>query len=186
MASRSAGEDGASVTPVCMARASTWAIAVRISSSRASLTVSWPDWSSAWTRSDRFTLPRVSALPSRARSAASSPSIQSGTRRRRSSPLPLTLRKSHVQPWALWVPVAEAKAVIELSTGIPPARLRVCPSHSAPARQALPYRAAGRRTVNHLVGILGKFIRNRGRLKRGAGNLRPNARCPSHGEQVSR
>ena len=58
-------------------------------------------------------LPRAMAAPSVLRRPASSPSIQSGTRRRRSSPLPLTDRNSHPQLCGPDAPLAEAKPVIE-------------------------------------------------------------------------
>ena len=66
------------------------------------------------TRSVRLTLPRAIARPSSARSATSSPSIQSGTRNRRSSPLPLTDRKSQVQECPAPCPLRAANPVIEI------------------------------------------------------------------------
>ncbi len=59
------------------------------------------------------TLPRCTPSRSSARTAGSSPSIQSGSRRRRSRPLPLTDRKSQVQLAPEACPLRLAKPVIE-------------------------------------------------------------------------
>ena len=66
------------------------------------------------TFSERLTLPRCKARPSSPRNVSSSPSIQSGTRSRKSSPLPLTLRISQAQLCPAPCPLRAANPVIEI------------------------------------------------------------------------
>src|SRR5690606_17239587 len=78
---------------------------------------------------DRLTLPRPMAFCNSARSASSSPSTQSGTRSRRSSPLPLTERMSQVQAKPAPAPRRAAKPVIETviaSPSPPRAAFTIC------------------------------------------------------------
>ena len=115
-ASTSAALAGASVKPASIAVCSTSAMARSTAASAGGFTRSPSapsDMPSRATFSDRLTFPRPIALAISARSACSSPSIHSGTRSRRSNPLPLTLRISQAQLCPAPCPRRAANPVID-------------------------------------------------------------------------